>query len=303
MARYRFGLLLLALLAGIAAPPAKASVQQMIVFLTCEDPESGASGAGTRSGTGVIVSSQGHVLTAGHVVPEGGTCRGAIGVADRGATRQMVVQPVAAPVDVALLRFTAAQDYTAAETCRLEDWMVLSPIRSAGFPSITATGAPLFFDGILSSPIPDAEGLLDTSAGSVRGMSGGPVFTKDLRKLVGIIVGATYDSIGAVVSYKILPVSTAMRFTMLDSDGTPCFPRSPVVDLPPEIASWSAARGETPIGLGVEDADCFLVGISGLMNDPGDRVGIEIRDGQYVLVGDDRNGGNLRAMVRCVHSE
>src|SRR5262249_4224518 len=77
-------------------------VQKTIGYLECKD----ANGE-TARGSGVIVSSQGDVITAHHVVRSNDAkCKGSIGVADPDDVRKLNVQAITnLGVDVALLRF------------------------------------------------------------------------------------------------------------------------------------------------------------------------------------------------------
>jgi hypothetical protein len=291
-------LLLAAALFGPVGAMASAALDQTLVYVICTTPEEK-----TSRGTGVVVSDKGHVLTAAHVAPQGAECRGSIGVADDGAARKMVFHPTTTNVDARLLRFSAAGDYAFVPYCPLEDWMVRRRIFVAGFPGRTETGAASYREGVLSTVLPDSRGLLETDGQTIAGMSGGPVFSKNLAGLIGIVIGAEFDASGAVSYYGVLSAEFfADTFNLAESE-VPCYRQSREVELPAAVATWRAGDDPMPLGIRSDEGVCYLAGVAGLFNDPADRIEVELRDGEYFLVGDNRSGGNLGGQVRCVWYE
>lgn len=295
-------LILLTAFAGWASTLRADVIDETIVYLEC------TAGGETSRGSGVIVSSEGHVLTARHVVPDGASCVGSIGIADPNSVNRMIVQPTNLPVDVALLQFARQQDYTFAPYCPLEQWMVRRKIFVAGFPGKTQTGAPSYREGILSTVIPNAAGILETDGQTVSGMSGGPVFSKNLRGIVGIVIGAEFDNLGTVSFYGILPASRYARDLDLTAAEGACYREFREVDLSdPETGEWRGiwTAGDGPVRLGVTEDEgfCFLEGVRGLFNDEDDEVWVEDLDGEYVLNGVNRSGGNHGASARCIWFE
>lgn len=293
--------LLLALLAPSGSALADA-IDDMIVFIEC------TAGGTVSRGTGVVVSPDGHVLTARHVVPQGADCKGSLGVADSNVAARLVVQPTNLPVDAALLRFSRQQDYAYAPVCALEDWMVRKRIFVAGFPGQTQTGAPSYREGVLSTILPNSAGILETDGQTVAGMSGGPVFSPNFAGLVGIVIGAEFDSLGTVSYYGILPASGYAQALGLTPAETPCYRESREVDFwDPEtgewMASWQAGDGPVELNVYVDEGVCFLQGVWGLFNDEDDDVWVGNRDGQYILNGNNRSGGNHGATARCIWFE
>ncbi|MDH3199014.1 MAG: serine protease [Candidatus Krumholzibacteria bacterium] len=294
-------LLALALSCGAAKVSADV-VDDTIVYLECT-----ANGATSR-GTGVVVSAKGHVLTAKHVVPDGAACVGSIGVADPNTAGRMIVQPTNLPVDAALLQFSRQQEYVFAPYCPLEDWMVRRKIFVAGFPGKTQTGAASYREGILSTVIPNAAGILETDGQTVSGMSGGPVFSKNLAGIVGIVIGAEFDNLGTVSFYGILPASSYARDFGLTESEQPCYRQYREVDLSdPDsgdwTAVWKAGDGPVPLGVTEDQGFCFLEGVKGLFNDPDDEVWVENLDGEYILNGFNRSGGTHGGTARCIWFE
>lgn len=197
------------------------AIEDTIVYLEC------TLGDKTSRGTGVIVSADGLVLTAKHVVPDGASCKGSIGVADSNNAARMVIRPTITPVDAALLQFSQNRTYAFAGYCELKKRMIREEILIAGFPGRTETGVPSYRQGILSTVFANTEGILETDAQSVAGMSGGPVYSKDLNGIVGIVIGAQFTPQGTPEYYGILPVETVANSFQLQESETPCYAPQP----------------------------------------------------------------------------
>lgn len=274
-------------------------VNDTIVYIECT-----ANGS-TARGTGVVVSARGHVLTAKHVVPAGATCSGSIGVADPNLAARMIVQPTILPVDAALLQFAQQRTYAFAGYCPLEDWMIRRKIFVAGYPGKTQTGAPSYREGVLSTTIPNAAGILETDGQTVAGMSGGPVFSRNLAGIVGIVIGAEFDALGTVSFYGILPASAyaqPLGLTVSDED---CYHQDREVDFTDEAtgewwATWETGDAPLDLEIGEEEGVCFLQEVRGHFNDAEDSVWIENLDGNYVMNGKNHSGGEHGATARCI---
>ncbi len=294
------GLAILALVFAQTPGDARADeIDETVVYIEC------AFDGKVSRGTGVVVSAGGHVLTARHVAPSGADCKGSLGVADSNTAAKMVVQPTNVPVDAALLRFSRQREYAFAHYCPLEDWMVRKRIFVAGFPGQTQTGAPSYREGVLSTVLPNSAGILETDGQTVAGMSGGPVYSPNLAGIVGIVIGAEFDASGTVSYYGILPASIYAQNFGLTAAETPCYQQSREVNFSDsETGEWRATwqAGDGPVELGVyeDQGFCFLEGVRGLFNDPDDEVWVENLDGQYVLNGQNRSGGNHGATARCI---
>jgi len=274
------------------------AIEDTIVYLEC------TVGDKTSRGTGVIVSSRGHVLTAKHVIPDGATCRGSIGVADGNNAARMVVRPTNAPVDAALLQFSQNKDYAFAGYCRLEDWMIRERILIAGYPGRTQTGVPSYREGILSTVFANGQGILETDAQSVAGMSGGPVYSKNLNGIVGIVIGAQFTPQGTPEYYGILPVETVASLFGVQEATKPCYHQTNEVDFVGPDGKWKATwqAGDGPVALNVaqDEAFCFIVSIFGEFNDPRDMVWVEASDDTFILRGENYNDGSHGAEAACV---
>lgn len=281
-------------LQAIGAP---SNVDQTIVFIECTKP-----GEPDRHGSGVIVSPQGHIVTAKHVIPTppGVTCRGSIGVANPGGGIPLVIQPTVTAVDAALLRFAQQQEYQFARICALEDWMVRRKIYVSGFPGGTVTGVPSFREGVLSTVFPSSTGLLETDGQTVAGMSGGPVFSANMAGLIGIVIGAEFSPSGLVSFYGILPASSFAAMFGLNQSQMQCYRPSREVELPAESRNWKAGNAAVRLGVRSDEGICFLASVWGQFNDPGDTVAVVQVDGEFVLQGENLSAGQHGGTARCI---
>jgi len=241
-------------------------------------------------GSGVVVTDRGDVLTAKHVAPQGSICKGSIGVADPDNVNRMIVQPRELAVDAAILRFSnPSLPYTPVNICRLEDWMVRQKIYVAGFPGGTETGAASFRDGILSTVLPNAKGILETDGQTVSGMSGGPVLNESMNGLLGLVIGAQFNRMGVVEHWGILPIAEFVTLLGLDEPENLCYRSSRTHDFTQDDGSWAATwetgKPAVRLGVSVNQGVCYVTGIFGEMNQPDDFVRIEVREGEFVLLG------------------
>lgn len=204
---------------------AAAAVDDAIVYIECFDD----AGDMVSTGSGVIVSDQGHVLSARHVFyppPEqtrAHACRGSIGVADSNTTSRLVVpERPDMGFDALVAQFAGSMDFVPMRYCEFGDEAIRMRIFAAGFPGGTKTGKPSFRAGVISTTYLDPLGRVETDGLTTRGMSGGPVVSEDGTQLVGIVTGAEFDAIGTPI-YAITPVSEfANLFRELQATGTSC---------------------------------------------------------------------------------
>jgi hypothetical protein len=218
---------------------AQDALEESIVFITCQNEATGE----TRTGSGVVVSEKGYVLTALHVAPKGFECRGSRGVADPNNMERMVQTPLAAAAyDIALLRFTRDRTYSFLKYCELDDNMKRKRIFAAGYPTGSATGKPSFRSGILSTTFQTPEGYLETDSLTAAGMSGGPILADDEKSLIGIVSGTQFGADGAPVFYGITPiVNVAVTSFQLTRNEAGCYPDVPSLsEIDAEILELSA---------------------------------------------------------------
>jgi hypothetical protein len=282
------GLFGLAALAPFAARGQ--SPEETIVYIEC------SAGGEVSRGSGVIVSPEGHVLTAGHVVPDGASCQGSVGVADPNLAARLIVQPTLVAVDAALLRFARPGEYPFASYCPVETSALRREIVVAGFPGRSETGAISYRQGILSTVTPNARGLLETDGQTVAGMSGGPVYSKNMAGFLGIVAGADFAPDGTVSFYGIVPAAFYADALGLAESPRPCFR---------ETALGPGGRwrtGDPPLRLDVPPGEgvCFLAEVFGEFNAPEDRIWVLPKDGGYEISGENRAGGLHGGEASCV---
>lgn len=276
-------------------------IERMIVYIECR------AGDQVSRGSGVIVSPEGHVLTAKHVVPQGSQCAGSIGVADNFDLQRLNIQPQQAlGFDAMLLKFARSEEYDYAGYCPFEQLAARKKIFVAGFPGRTETGAPSYREGILSTTALNSTGVIETDGQSVGGMSGGPVFSENLAGIVGIVSGAKFDASGAISYYGILPVSTVAQMFGLQASAKPCYTEYRWMDIVDKETGdfadeWRASDGR-PLDLGVNETEgfCFLTRVFGEFNDPDDSVFVELKDGQFFLDGENFSGEEHGGRAACI---
>lgn len=286
-----------AIISQVSLAQGESTLENAIVYIECKTENA------TSRGSGVVVSPDGDVLTARHVVHDGATCQGSLRVADPSAARRMVLVPnnVPADIDATILRFSdQQQNYEFAPVCSLASWMIRRKVFVAGFPGGTKTGVVSYREGVLSTALPNPDGLLETTGQTIEGMSGGPVFTTDLKRLVGIVIGAEFTGTGSISYYGVLPVSRYAQSLGLSASGTPCYRAHREVELEPAVSRWKS--GDKPLRLGVhsDEGVCFLSSVSGQLNDSRDSVSIIVEDGEYVLTGVSEAGGEHGGTARCI---
>ena len=171
-------------LAPLAA--AQDDPSQSVVFIQCTD------GAGKAStGSGIIFSDKGHVLTAAHVVLQDSSCKGLIGRADGLPTRELVIRHRSTDFDFAILQFNpnASDNFKAADISPSVESYLGSPVKAIGFPlNITTLTTRA---GTVANTNVDQNGLFDVGTDTARGMSGGPVIANGT--IIGLIAGADPD--------------------------------------------------------------------------------------------------------------
>jgi putative serine protease PepD len=146
------------------------------------------SGSGESVGTGIIVSSDGEILTNNHVV-EGAT---SVRVRLNGTTAPITAKVIAGDAgnDLALIKLVNSKGLTAATFADAESIAVGDPVVAVGY-ALALDGGPSVTSGIVSAlnrTLTDSNGALDgliqTDAAISSGNSGGP-----LINLNGQVIG------------------------------------------------------------------------------------------------------------------
>jgi hypothetical protein len=195
-----------------------APIEKVVVYIECTSEKDGSK----TQGTGVLVSENGQVLTAKHVVPPGFKCLGGIGTAATTPTRRLIrdIRQVAA--DAILLKFVRdpGEEFNFVRYRRITDNLKGHSITAHGFPKASQTGQVFQTEGVIATTIPDDRGMIGTSALQSSGMSGGPVFLKQDGSLIGIIAGADFDTAtGSPASFGVLAAQEIANSLELTTSG------------------------------------------------------------------------------------
>ena len=277
-----------------------------LVHIECSEP-----GGKPRRGTGVVVSADGMVLTARHVLlgtspteNPATTCFGRLGQA-LVPQSQMTPQFVSARYDAAIMRYPGLTGAAHLTFCPIGQEHKRAAVIAAGFPLRSATGQPSERMGILATVEPDPRGLVESDAATTSGMSGGRVTFADNGALVGIVAGVDPDpATGYPNAYAILAASRiAPEFDQfgLATDPDLCAPKPRVVSFPaPADGPWVPADGDLRLGMKADEGVCYLVQVWGTFDAPTDSVAVILDDTQeYVLTGIDKSARDHGAEARC----
>ena len=172
-----------------------------VVFIKCVGPD-----GKDISGSGVIVSERGKILTAKHVAPPGYDCKGVVGTAAEDPTRKLQRRRTSDQYDAILLEFIPRpnEKFETVQYLNMDSELLGQDILAYGFRS-EGTGQLSVRKGSISTIFPDEKGNIETDDRlTAYGMSGSPVFLKSNGGLVGIIGGAEFAADGAPSYFAVL---------------------------------------------------------------------------------------------------
>lgn len=252
----RFSFLLSLGLSSIASamPSPTLANDDLVVYIECAGKE-----GQTTQGSGVLVSENGHVLTARHVVPDGFECLASVGnssLPKRGLRPSFQSNSINSKFDALVMEFgrNTGETFPFASLCTVTDNLKGSNIVAKGFHS-GSFGAPSSTDGILSNTYIRPDGFVETTAMTINGKSGGPVFLQGTDNIVGIIAGAEFNVQGIVSSYSVLATNAVLGSVNLLTVAGECGEKSrPAFELSPTYkeetveAGWVAALIQDPDG-------------------------------------------------------
>ena len=215
---------------------------ELVVYIECN-----ADGKISK-GSGVLVSAQGHVLTAKHVVPDGASCQASVGnntIQMRGIRKSFESRKIDTGFDALLMEFGkhAGEVFPYASVCSVTEALKGKDIIAKGFDQ-ESFGAPDTNDGTLSNTAIDFNGMVQTTAETINGKSGGPVFLKDTDNIVGIVAGAQFNAQGVVSSYKMLAMDAVLTDLSLLSQAQDCAQTAAAPEPEVSDAEKPAATGD-----------------------------------------------------------
>jgi hypothetical protein len=220
--------------------------QESFVYIECYDSSNGP----VSTGSGVIVSSDGRVLTAKHVV-RSDSCRASLGTGATVPSRRLSRGRASSAYDAIIMRLVPEPNevFDAVSYARIAN-LQGKPITAYGVP-VDGTGQVSVRRGVVSTTVPDNAGHLETDALTARGMSGGPVILDETGALVGIVVGADLDvTTGLPTNFAVLAVqevATELELS-LDSDrGPPLSSRARILTPNWRDGSWFGIRSDADL--------------------------------------------------------
>lgn len=286
----------------LAAPSAAQGIDETVVFIECTSP-----GQTPRRGSGVLVSPEGHVLTAKHVVfgaaermPDGTVCEGVIGNAKRGKD-EFFLQDFSRDFDAALLKLPG-NDYPFLKYCRLNNRFQRQTVYATGFPLKSPTGVPSSRVGVLSTTQIPANGQIETDSTTTEGMSGGMVTLANSSHLIGIVSGVSIDPGTGIPSHW-----SVLAAQVLDDDfGNWGLKEDTEGCLKPRFTEvlgkdWHAGRTVETLGVKPEEGFCYITRVWGQFDNVKDSVAVRIDpDKGFQLEGVNAGAGDHGAEVQCV---
>lgn len=310
------GLVILGLIGHTPSRAEQPALEDVLVYIKCNASWTATDGRLVKvelEGTGFLVSDQGHVLTARHVVYADSDsrqgvaidavtseCEGAIGNANRGRDIAQI-KAHSASFDAALLKLPVSrQPYV--KFCRLRPSLRMAQIYSTGFPKDTKTGVPSTRVGVLST-IEDDGGLIETDGLLTAGMSGGLTTLARSGAAIAMAIGVeTEGGTGLVNFHGVLPLFLLRReFAEIDleeaSEGCLNEPRKSAV----LGHDWDVSQGKLNSEVTPAEGICYLVGVTGSYPSDGNKLWIEIDDdtGTYVLRGTPPSSGTYGGLMQC----
>ena len=291
---------------GLSTASTAQSLDETIVYVECNEE---GSNKPPRRGSGVMVSADGKVLTAKHVVvgavkqDESRTiCKGVIGNAFLSKQRMFVVQE-SSKFDAALLQYPVQgnQQLKFLKYCRLTARFRRQTIFATGFPMQTNTGVPSSRVGVLSTALPGPTGVIETDSSATTGMSGGMVTLGNTSSLIGIVAGAITDPATGLADFLgVLPAEKIATEFELVEDTEGCLRKERVTGEFGQAQQWRA--GDPPLSLGVhkDQGFCFITSVWGVFNHADDSVSVTLdANGEFQLTGVNEGVGRHGAYARC----
>jgi hypothetical protein len=136
----------------------------------------------------------------------------------------------------------------------------------------------------------------------------------DLRIRSGQSGSPVYDARGAVIGVLKADDDSAVYMIPIDAadgliaqvrirdltDRLETLEAAALRSVPDVIDVWVPDGQDRPLGVSVDDAICFLSAVQGKFDHGKDEIGLIVRDGQYVLIGDQGGSGTIKATPLCL---
>lgn len=220
----------------------------LVVYIKCSHETKGDS-----FGSGVVVSAQGHIVTARHVAPDDeyecwavreNNTKPLIGIVDA-----VHSAPLNDNIDGKLMRFVPSEGeiFDFATFCPLTPDLVQERVFAKGFHR-KSRGTPSVTSGVISNGILTSRGIIETDALTVSGKSGGPVFLDGSDSIIGIVAGAEFEPTGLPTFYGVVAAEVlAPAFGVMRQSGVCSFSAADVAQLPKGACGDYGVDADQPI--------------------------------------------------------
>lgn len=200
----------------------------------------------TRTGSGVVVSEIGHVLTARHVVSRSTACTARIGsrLADPiGLEAVSESDEIPDSVDAQIMRIKDPPDksFAFATTCMVNANLDRQFITALAY-SRMSKDLPSASRGIISTTDVSTDGIVEIDLHLSRQRSGGPIFLDGQTAIVGIVKGVEVDRVELLAdTYKMTALNPLVGLGSILSESPYCNALPPPVEITEtELESWAS---------------------------------------------------------------
>lgn len=227
----------------LSSPPGTANPAQhaLTVFIEC------TTNAGhSRTGSGVIVSETGHVLTARHIVSGTQTCtarRGSRLAKPAPLLQTDISESIPAEIDMLIMQIAdpTRDSYPYATICKVSPTLERQFITSLAF-SRMSKNLPSATRGIIANTNISPNGIVEVDLHLSKQRSGGPIFLEGQTTIIGIVAGVTVDPLELLAdTFNMTAVNPAIGIGGVLSLSPHCnsLPQ-PATLSDDELASWKS---------------------------------------------------------------
>lgn len=294
--------------AGLAAEEPHDTIRESLVYirataLSNEDHPGGQGRDIEARATGFFIGSDGLILTNYHILDQlrnaaPSTIRFQVSVREKSADARTALTVDGNEIsDLLLLKAVPAADpYTAVKLGSAYRHPEGNRVFTSGFPR----------------DISYRKGSGEIAARE--GPSGSMWSIDDLRIRSGQSGSPVYDAYGAVIGVLKADDDSAVYMIPIDAADSliaqvrirdlthrlEALEAAALRPMPDVLGVWIPDGQDKPLGISVDDAICFLSGIQGKFDHGKDEIGVIVREGQYVLIGDQGGSGTIKATPLCL---